>query len=661
MAVLLKNSRYRFLAIATVIAALTALTFSLLAETQPLQWLENGSYDQRARAYAQREEDRQQPTPYVIIDIDNASLDTFKPIFGRWPWSRQVWTEVARYVSRGQPKVLGMDIIFGGEEKPEVDREFESVIARSGKVVLAFSYTQTEMEVNEAEGARQHAGRALVAREARPPRPEVAAKAIDLAKYSAVNVPFAPLANAAAGLGAINTWPDRADGVNRRTALHYLVEGRWYPSLALRMAEIAGGRADADANTPVDAAGYFIPVWTSHRMTAQRVSFANVICSIYPDNCDAAIKKVPPEFFRDKIVLLGASAASSYEAIQTPMSAQAPGFTLHMTVVQNLLEGRGVSLPPAWVRPLVITLMAMVGAATLVALPSAVGGTIAALSLGAIYAAICHVTFLRSQQWLPMMAPLLALAVAFVGTGLARYATTGRELRRTRGTLDRYISPQLVQYVLEHRDSINLAGEKRELTILFSDVRSFTTITEGSDPMELIRTLNEYLAEMTDVIFKYDGITDKFIGDGILAYWGAFTPGKNHALLACQAALEMHERLDRLNTGWRAEGRQPLAIGIGINTGEVVFGNVGSGRKIEFTVIGDPVNLAARLESQTKDFGVKVLISEYTVQRAGEQVVARALGGVKVKGKTVETQVFELQSVQAAAANDSRSRATIPS
>jgi adenylate cyclase len=244
---------------------------------------------------------------------------------------------------------------------------------------------------------------------------------------------------------------------------------------------------------------------------------------------------------------------------------------------------------------------------------------------------------------LPYVAPSLSLVLAFASSGAVRYATTGRELRRTRGTLDRYISPALVNYVLQNLDKINLAGEKRELTIFFSDIRSFTTLTESLDPLELIALLNEYLAEMTDVIFKYEGITDKFIGDGILAYWGAFTPGKNHALLAAQAALEMMERLKKLNERWSQQGRRHIAIGIGINTGEVIFGNVGSGKKVEFTVIGDPVNLASRLEGLNKEFHTSIIISEQTHRRIAEYAIVRELGSVKVKGKTLETQILELQ------------------
>jgi adenylate cyclase len=252
-----------------------------------------------------------------------------------------------------------------------------------------------------------------------------------------------------------------------------------------------------------------------------------------------------------------------------------------------------------------------------------------------------------------MVSPLGALAVSYVGSGAVRYTTTGRELRRTRGTLDRYVAPQLVDYVLEHINDVNLAGEKRELTIFFSDVRNFTTLTEGTPPMELIALLNEYLAAMTETIFKYEGIVDKFIGDGILAHWGAFTPGKNHALLAAQASLEMLQRLEELNKKWESEGRKQLAIGIGLNTGDVIFGNVGAGKKIEFTVIGDAVNLAARLESLTKEYKTLIIISEFTLAKLGNMAAVEPLGGVKVKGKTVETQIYALQAIVGQSAPES--------
>jgi adenylate cyclase len=235
------------------------------------------------------------------------------------------------------------------------------------------------------------------------------------------------------------------------------------------------------------------------------------------------------------------------------------------------------------------------------------------------------------------------LLVSCAGAGVSRYATTGRELRQTRGVLERYVAPQLVDYVMSNLGAIQLKGDKRELTILISDVRNFTTMTEKSDPEELIALLDDYLAAMTEIIFKHNGIVDKFIGDGILAYWGAFTPEKNHAEEAALAALEMIERLKELNRQWESQGKQPIAIGIGINTGKVTFGNIGKGKKIEFTVIGDAVNLAARLEGLNKEFGTSIVISEETRARLGEHAETHTLGGVKVKGKTIETQVYELR------------------
>jgi len=209
--------------------------------------------------------------------------------------------------------------------------------------------------------------------------------------------------------------------------------------------------------------------------------------------------------------------------------------------------------------------------------------------------------------------------------------------------LERYVAPQLVKYVMANIEQMNLNGDKRELTILMSDVRNFTTMTEKAEPMQLIALLDDYLAAMTEIIFKHNGIVDKFIGDGILAYWGAFTPDHNHAKEAAQAALEMIEKVKELNAHWATQGKGPIAIGIGVNTGCVIFGNIGRGKKIEFTVIGDPVNLAARLESLNKEFHTSIIVSEATRSRLGDEAQVRALGGVKVKGKTVETTVYELQ------------------
>jgi adenylate cyclase len=613
-----------------------------------------------AARFAKHEEQRKDE--YVAIDIDNASFDQLKDKLGRWPWSRQVWTEVIRYVGRGKPKVMGIDIIFSGAESDAVDQELAKVMTRSGVVVPSYIFAfdaDAEVKLGNSESRELEAAKiALVAKEGKT------ANFGDpiIRDRSTFNVPIPEVANGARGLGLINSKPDE-DGAIRRVPLQFGMDGKFYPALALRMAQVALGTDEmptrngrdisfAGRTIPVDEDGHMILLWRNGEMRwaehttwgkNKRIPLWEVVCAIYQGQCPEYKQRFDQNFFKDKVVILGASAAGIYDFHPTPLARQSPGFLAHMNAVENLLCGEAVTPTPRGVQVLLIFAMTAAGAATLMALSSTLAGLGAALIAAFAYVGISVLAFNSSHHyWLPIAAPMVGFMGAFLSTGLIRYQTTGRELRRYRATLNRYMSPQIVEYVL---NNLNLAGNRDEFSILFSDVRSFTTMTEAAEPMELIRTLNEYLAEMTEVIFKYGGVTDKFIGDGILAYWGGdFTPGQNHAELASRAALEMLERLRVLNEGWKAEGRKELAIGIGINTGQVIYGEVGAGRRKEFTVIGDPVNLAARLESQTKEFGVCLIVSEYTAAKLNGDFQLRPLGGVKVKGKTVETKIFELQS-----------------
>jgi adenylate cyclase len=651
----LDKSRKSFLRGALLAAVGSVCLMCLIVNTRPIQWLEEGSYDARTRLAARPGESDKR---IVVIDVDNASYHGLQDKLGRWPWSRRVWTEVLRYVSRGQPKAVGFDVMFGGQETPEVDQEFAKVIHNAGNVVLAYSFSSGEIELGGGDTNLPKLD--LLTREATGVTPNAIGELKDTRKILP-NVPLDHLANAAAGLGTIDAALD-SDGAARRVAIAVKLQdpqqARSFRSFDLRIADQVTNRPNGlverqgtfavkgDLKVPVDDRGRMLILWHGDAQhTYQRIPIWQVIASIYPQQFPYSEHSYKPDYFKDKIVLIAASAAGSYDAHPTPFGDAEPGFIVHAAAIDNLLHNQAVRLAPGWFKYAAIILFAAVGAGLLIFVSSASMSAAVFIAVLLIYTAVSYLSFSRVHISLPLVAPMLSLVAAFASTAAIRYATTGRELRRTRGTLDRYISPALVNYVLDNLDTINLAGEKRELTIFFSDVRNFTTLTESADPMELIALLDEYLAEMTDVIFKYEGITDKFIGDGILAYWGAFTPGKNHALLAAQAALEMLERLKKLNERWAAQGKKTLAIGIGINTGDVIFGNLGSGKKIEFTVIGDPVNVASRLEGLNKDFHTSIIISEQTHSRIAEYAVVRDLGCVKVKGKTLETQVLELQGL----------------
>jgi adenylate cyclase len=639
---------FKGVVLSVVFAAVASLA---LTHTRAGNWLENGTLDSRARWSAQPAKADQR---IVIIDIDNASLDVLQDKLGRWPWPRRVWTEVTRYVNRGNPKVIVFDAVFGGVENEATDAEFANVIHDSGKVVLGYSFLSTQLTGTEqnvasdqialarARSSNSGLGESLKVNEFKP------------------HFPLPSLANAAAGLGSVISSPD-TDATIRRNPLQFIYEGHAYDSLAARAVQVASPTDSAlewrkknglfDSNyalrsgkqVPVDSAGRMLLLWHGNSFEAyRRLPIWEVICSIYKDQCPNAEHFYPAEYFHDKIVLVGASAMASYEARPTPMDPQAPGIFVQATAIDNLLNGTAIREPSVWLVIFSVILFCLAGGALQYRLKSLSYGVGILVLLLAVYVASSFITYRQAHFALAIVAPCLGLVLSFGGSAAARYVTTGRELRQTRGVLDRYVAPQLVDYVMSNLDNLHLNGDKRELTILMSDVRNFTTMTEKSEPTELISLLDDYLSAMTDIIFKHNGIVDKFIGDGILAYWGAFTPDSNHAEDAAQAALEMIDRLKELNAKWVKEGKSPIAIGVGINTGTVIFGNIGRGKKIEFTVIGDAVNLAARLEGLNKEFQTTIVIGESTRNRLGTKAEVRALGGVKVKGKTIETAVFEL-------------------
>lgn len=650
MASAVNHTRKLFFKAAFAGALASALLVIAVAHTRGVEWLEGGTYDARVRLSA---DPTKADKSIVIIDVDDASFNGLKDNIGRWPWTRRVWSAFLYHLSKGHPRVIAFDSIFGGRESDAVDTDFASRIQQAGNVVLAFSLSDS-VEIGFAGEDLNLNKLALLDRDSSVATPGADGDSYNV-KQTAYNVPLDSLANAAAGLGCVTSIPD-GDGVTRRVALQYLVNGRALRAFSVRTVDVAEGSRGVfqhigrravrgTQNLPVDASGRMVLLWHGGSKVYERIPAWKIVASIYPQQFPENKVYYPPEYFRDKIVLIGASAAGSLEARATPFSEVAPGFITHAAAIDNLLHGEAVAVAPVWAPGLCVFIMALLGTSLVVFGSASVSAACIAL-IGLAYWIAAYVALARFHYWVPVVAPLLGLVLSFGSASIIRFATTGRELRRTRNTLDRYISPALVNYVLENIDNIKLDGERRELTIFFSDVRNFTTLTEGSEPMELIHLLDEYLQGMTEVIFKYDGIVDKFIGDGILAYWGAFTPDKNHALLAAQASLEMLDKLEELNRKWASEGRKTLRIGIGINTGNVVFGNVGRGRKMEFTVIGDPVNLAARLEGLNKEFGTSIIVSEFTLDRLGNSAVARSLGNVKVKGKTIETSIFELQALR---------------
>jgi adenylate cyclase len=502
----------------------------------------------------------------------------------------------------------------------------------AGNVILPFAF------VSGHNDATQDPPSAAIV-----PRQNPEGLSLDRARWS-LDVPEPSLLAAAAGSGSILWTPD-SDGVTRRLPLAIRYEGRTYATLWTEAAIHVLGDLQA-IHLPLDRSGNYVVKWHGDTLTSyKRVPLWEMICSIYPEQCDASVKKHAAGEFAGKIVFIGASAAGSYEVRPTAVSETAPGVFVIATALDNLLHNQGVRRVPAALTLCLILLFTAAPASGIVAWRSILAPLALTLASIGVWIAIGFAAYAH-DLWLPMTAPLSAAALSFTGNMVYRYLTVDRELSRTRGALERYVSPQLVGYVMDHIGEFDFRGEKRKLTVMFTDVRSFTTLTERSDPIALLAQLNEYLEAMTDIIFRYDGIVDKFIGDGIMAHWGAFTPERPNARLAAQAALDMLTTLADLNRRWEAAGKPPLDIGVGLNTAEVIFGNVGTGKKVDFTAIGDGVNLASRLEGANKEYRTHIVISDTTREELGSSADIRALGSIVVKGKTVGVEIFELMGLR---------------
>jgi adenylate cyclase len=258
------------------------------------------------------------------------------------------------------------------------------------------------------------------------------------------------------------------------------------------------------------------------------------------------------------------------------------------------------------------------------------------------YLVLSQSIFARQGIWLNAVYPLLTVVVVYTAVALYRYIMEEREKRKIRSAFGLYVTPSVVNEILKDPDKLRLGGDKKELTVLFSDIRGFTSLAEEMDPESLVNLLNTYLTEMTNVVFDFDGLLDKYIGDAIMAVFGAPLKQADHPVRACRAALRMLDSLAKMQQKWKSEGTPPLDIGIGINTGSMVVGNMGSERRFDYTVMGDSVNLASRLEGINKEYGTQVVISEFTYEWVKDDFFCRELDVVRVQGSTRPVKIFEL-------------------
>jgi adenylate cyclase len=359
--------------------------------------------------------------------------------------------------------------------------------------------------------------------------------------------------------------------------------------------------------------------------------------------------EISKEELRDRVVLLGVTALTVYDLVITPFSANTPGTEKNATVVSNILTGRILKDAPSFIN---ILLIAVSGALGIFIRPSRAVRTILWFCGLAVAVLFFNLIIFEGFMWrLNLFYPM---AVVLLEGGIAvtyRYLLEERRQRQIKRIFSCYVSPQIVKRLIESPEMVRLGGVKEKVTVLFADIKGFTSLAEKLSPEEVVSILNEYFKEMTDVIFAHDGTLDKFVGDEIMAFWGAPVKQPRHAEMAVQCAIEMIKRLRLLQQRCRARGRPEIDAGIGINTGEVIVGNIGSeDKKMDYTVIGDHVNLGARLESLTRQYNTDILISEFTynclskefIMKMDAVVEIKTVGTVKVRGRETPVKLYSI-------------------
>ncbi len=594
----------------------------------------------------------------VVIGIDDASIARF----GRWPWPRSYHGELLNALSSHPPRTIGFDFLFSQKEEtnPEHDQALIYYAQLLEKVVFASTFELPQEESQDKaflakEAEKQVVDEALLASFAFP---NIDGDVAQLPPATNVNLPFAELLQAST-TGFINA-PRDPDGVVRRVPLILAYKEKVYPSFVLQLlmhywkvkkeaVKVVVGKGieiqkqDGAAWIPTDARGNLLINFVGDHVDFNEALFVQIL------NAHEQIQKgetpdIDLETFWKKIVLVALTATGTTDMGAFPLSGHSPLIAIHANALNTILEENFLYESQPSTNALILTVIAILVfllSSFLSPLKSAVTASFLLITF-----VVGNYFFFLKGWCLPLILPVVLWVLTNLLITTYRYFTEEKEKKYVRKAFGQYVSANILEELLKDPSKLKLGGERRELTVLFSDIRGFTTFCESRQPEEVVEVLNEYLDRMSEVIVKHNGTLDKYVGDAIVAFFGAPSPKeeKDHPERACRAALEMMEELKKLQQKWKAEGKEPLGIGIGLNTGPMLVGNIGSHRKFDYTVIGDNVNLGARLEGLTRKYDCNIIISEFTYQHIQKSFKTRSLGEVTVKGKNQPIAIYALES-----------------
>ena len=653
----------KWLHLALPAALLVAATAIRVADPPFAQQVRHWVFDSYNRLKPRVYED----VPILILDIDDESLAKL----GQWPWPRTVVARVVRRLTELGAATVAFDIVFSEPDRTAPKQMLplwsQRADARLLKGILGKYPDHDDVLAQAVAGARAVAGSALLSADngSLPARKASFALAGDpplpflyAFKGAVVNLPG--IEASAKGSGSFNTIPER-DGIIRRVPLLFRVGDRMIPSLAAEALRVAQGASNyyvkssgasgersfgastgiskvkiGDLVVPTDAHGR---VWLYFTETVPRRTIP--AWKIFDRTFD-------PASVEGRIVFLGTSAAGLMDQRHTPLNPLAPGVEIHAQVAEQILLQRFL-LRPDWADGAELAFLVLFGILLILLmrrLGAAGGAALALIAAGSAFG-FSWWAFSRESYLVDPLFPAGVVLLIYFSSSLIGFLRTEREKAQVRGAFGRYMSPILVEKLAEHPEMLELGGEMKTMTFHFCDIAGFTTMSQWQDPRGLTRLLNRFLTPMPDIILKHKGCIDKYVGDCIVAYWNAPLDDPEHGKNACLAVLEMHESLKGLNEIWRAQAEKEgvrfaeIRIRTGLNTGPCIVGNMGSNQRFDYSILGDDVNVASRLEGANKFFGTYILVSQATLDAAAGAVVARELGRVRVVGKDDPITIFE--------------------
>jgi adenylate cyclase len=645
---LLPTSRKEKVLVGTIIGIIAWILIVGLYVANLLEPYELKTYDHLCRLNAERSP---APEEIILVVVDQGSLKAAQEQGIHWPWPRQMYAPIVDFCTLSGARAVAFDVLFTEPSAygVEDDNLLADALKRNGHVFLPISLSR--------EARSQPLWQQSLLERVTLRLDDLSRKPIS--PFNSSEPPIRVLTDSCLGLGNVSI-PPSPDGTYRTLPLVFPCGGHWVPSLTMALFDHlsqsgpvtmkpSAGKPLTMTNDslhlnetliPLDGQGNFMLSFYGGSRDFGRFSAFNVIQSFLATQ-EGRESIYPTDAFRGKIVLIGFTALGLFDLKPTPISAITPGIAVHATLIANLLhKDFRVRLSPA--RSLLLAAALAVAVAITVVFVS-IFWQLALIFLGYAVGLIFFIFFSFGHNlWINGVLTASTLTLSFAMTTSFSYATEGRQRRQIKQMFSRYMSDLLIHDLLKHPEKLRLGGERQVLTVFFSDLAGFTTLCEKLAPEEVVTLLNHYLTAMTNLILSSGGIIDKYEGDAIMAFWGAPVAQEDHAIRACLAALDNQSRIVELREEFSRMGLPPVQARIGINTGEMIIGNLGSSQRFDFTVIGDSVNLASRLEGAGKEYRTSIIISEETYRQAQNRVEVRELDLLQVKGKDQPIRIYEL-------------------